>query len=227
MKYALSSLLASLVVSLPALASAQDIDAKGNMIFSAERMMGITASRVDWEAEGVEVDNDWTTFSFGWREAPSPFDIPRIAFDYLVIDHLSIGGALGFYSIDPDDGGDASGFLLAPRVGYLHAFGRVVGIWPRGGFTYHSGEVDVGPGSQDQHGFALTLECPFTFSPAEHFAFQVGPTFDIDFTGEREGLGPGNTDVDQNYRSFGLNGACWATSSSPAPTARRSSTPVQ
>ena len=84
-------------------------------------------------------------------------------------------------------------------MGYVHAFGRVVGIWPRGGFTYHSGEV----GGRDENGFALTLECPFTFSPVEHFAFHIGPTFDVDLFGEAEG-GGGN-DIDQHYRAFGLN----------------------
>lgn len=201
MKHALSALVLSLVVSAPALASAQSLERKGNAIFSAERMMGITATHVSWEEGAFDAENDYTSFSFGWREAPSVFDIPRVAFDYTIIDHLSIGGSIGFYSIDPDEGGgDLSGFVLSPRVGYILEFGRVVGMWPRGGFTYHSGERP-----NDNHGFALTLECPFTFSPAEHFAFHVGPTFDVDMFGEAENIGPGNVDVDQNYRTFGLN----------------------
>ncbi len=199
MKHVLSALVLSLVVSAPALASAQSLERKGNAIFSAERMMGITATHVSWEEGPFDDEADWTSFSFGWRGSPSPFDIPRIAFDYTVIEHLSIGGALGYYSIDPDGGADTTGFLLNPRVGYIVEFGRVVGIWPRGGLTYHSG------GNPDNHGLALTLECPFTFSPTQHFAFQVGPTFDIDMTGEAENRGPGDIDVDQNIRAFGLN----------------------
>jgi hypothetical protein len=162
-------------------------------------MMGITANHFSFEEGPIEGDADWTTFSFGWRDARSPFDVPRLSFDYLVIDHLSVGGSLGYFSINGDgDDDDSSGFLLNPRVGYAYAFGRVVGIWPRGGFTYHSGEV----GPADESGFALSLECPFTFSPTSHFAFHVGPTFDIDMFGERD---TGPADVDWKYRTFGLN----------------------
>jgi hypothetical protein len=71
-------------------------------------------------------------------------------------------------------------------------------MWPRGGFTFHS--ADLGPA--DESGFALSLECPFTFSPTSHFAFHVGPTFDIDMFGERD---TGPADVDWKYRAFGLN----------------------
>jgi hypothetical protein len=200
MKHALSALVLSLVVSAPALASAQSLERKGNAIFSAERMMGFTATHVHFEDGPFDAENDWTSFSFGWRQSPSVFDIPRVAFDYTVIDHLSIGGSFGYYSIDADDGADLSGFVLSPRVGYIVQFGRVVGIWPRGGFTYHNGEAPY-----DNNGLALTLECPFTFAPTEHFAFHVGPTFDIDMFGKAENFGPGNSDVDQSYRTIGLN----------------------
>jgi hypothetical protein len=197
MKHALSALVLSLVVSVPALASAQSLENKGNMIFSVDRLMGFTATHVHQEEGPFDRDVDATSFSFLWRQHPSIFDVPRLAFDYTVIDHLSIGGSLGFYNVDFDGGGDYSGFILSPRVGYIYEFGRVVGIWPRGGFTYHSGEVP-----NDEKGLALTLECPFTFAPTEHFAFHVGPTFDIDMFGSAD-LGP--QDVDQTYRVFGIN----------------------
>lgn len=199
MKHALSALVLSLVVSAPALVHAQSLERKGNMIFSADRLMGFTATHRHREPDGPgpDEDVDYTSFGLLWRAAPSVFDVPRVSFDYTVIDHLSVGGSLGFYSVDPDGGSDLSGFLFSPRVGYVYEFGRVVGIWPRGGFTYHSGDFLA-----EENGFALTLECPFTFSPTEHFAFHVGPTFDIDMFGEAD-LGP--VDVDQNYRVFGLN----------------------
>jgi hypothetical protein len=79
----------------------------------------------------------------------------------------------------------------------------VVGIWPRGGFTYHSFSVD---GAVDDKGFALNLECPFTFSPTSHFAIHVGPTFDIDMFGDRTlHAGPLDTKGDLTWRAFGLN----------------------
>jgi hypothetical protein len=202
MKQAFSAVVVALAVLVPALASAQELGRQGDAVFSADRLMGVTGTHLEEEFGLVERDNDWTTISFGWRSSPdaSPFDVPRLSFDYLVIDHLSIGGSLGYLSVEADEGGDYSAFLFNPRVGYAYAFGRVVGIWPRAGLTYHTLDVDDGI---EQSGLALTLECPFTFSPARHFAFHVGPTFDVDMFGERD---PNPVDEgDHKYRTFGLN----------------------
>ena len=203
MKQALSAVVLSLGLLLPALAHAQELGSKGDAVFSADRLMGVSGTHVRREiGPGPNVyDNDWTSISFGWRGNPdlSPFDVPRFSFDYVIFEHFSIGGSLGYVSLAPDDGNDVSAFLVAARVGYAYAFGRVVGIWPRGGFTYHTFNVDD---NYDDNGFALTLECPFTFSPATHFAFHVGPTFDIDMFGERD---TPVADGDVRFRTFGLN----------------------
>jgi hypothetical protein len=202
MKHTFSVSILSLGLLAPALASAQELGSKGDAVFSADRLMGITGTHVAGEIGPVDYENDWTAISFGWRATPetSPYDVPRLSFDYLPIEHLSIGGSLGYASVDPDDGNDYSALLLAARVGYLYSFGRVVGIWPRGGFTYHSLSIDD---DLDESGFGLTLECPFTFSPATHFAFTVGPTFDVDLFGERD---PSPIDEgDRKFRSVGVN----------------------
>lgn len=198
MKQLVSALGLSIGLLTPALVSAQEFDQKGNAIFSVDRLMGVTGTKRD--EEFVPATRDYTSISFGWRgNLQAPFDIPRLSFDYLPIDHLSIGGSLGYVSVD-SDGGDYEAFLIAPRVGYAYSFGRVVGIWPRGGFTYHT----QSPGNVTEKGFALSLECPFTFSPASHFAFHVGPTFDIDMFGSVKPPAPIDKH-DLTYRSFGVN----------------------
>ena len=202
MKHALSALVLSFALLAPALAAAQELGAKGDVVFSVDRLMGITGTHVAGEAVGLKYETDWTSLSFGWRASPdlSPFDVPRFAFDYLVADHFSIGGSFGYASLDVDHGNDFSTFIIAPRVGYLYSFGRVVGIWPRGGFTYHATNID---NQFDEKGFALSVECPFTFSPASHFAVHVGPTFDVDMFGSRD---PSPIDKgDRTYRTMGLN----------------------
>lgn len=202
MKHTLSLAVVSIGLLVPALGSAQEIGNKGDAVFSADRLLGITGTHIAGEAGPADYENDWTSISFGWRGSPddSPYDVPRISFDYLVIDHLSIGGSLGYFQGDPDRGNKRSAFLLAGRVGYLYSFGRVVGIWPRGGFTYHSLDIDD---TYEDSGFGLDLECPFTFSPATHFAFTVGPTFDVDLFGERD---PSPIDEgDRKYRAVGVN----------------------
>ena len=202
MKHALSALIVSFGLSASTLASAQEFGSKGDAVFSIDRVMGITGTHDAGDIGPAEYHDDFTSISFGWRAAPdgSPFDVARLAFDYLIADHFSIGGALGYASVDADQQNDYSTFIVAPRVGYAYAFGRVVGIWPRGGFTYHTRSEDNGI---DEKGFALTLECPFTFSPATHFAFHIGPTFDIDMFGSRD---PFPIDKeDHSFRTFGVN----------------------
>lgn len=199
MKPALTALVLGLALFAPAFARAQELGAKGEGVLSAERLMGFSGHHVSGEQGGNPYDDDWTSIGIGWHASPdfSPFDMPRLAFDYMVVNHLSIGGAFGYLSLD-GDANDVSSFIIAPRVGYAYAFGRVVGIWPRGGFSYHATSI----GSVDDRGFALTLECPFTFSPAGHFALHVGPTFDIDIFGDRD---PSPPNGDRKYRTIGLN----------------------
>lgn len=198
MKHVVTALALTFGLSLPALASAQELGQKGDAVFSVDRLMGVSGTKRDQEL--LPVTQDYTSISFGWRgQANAPFDVPRLSFDYLPIDHLSIGGSLGYVSVDGENAGDYEAFLFAPRVGYAYAFGRVVGIWPRGGLTYHT----QSPGDVTEKGFALSLECPFTFSPASHFAFHVGPTFDLDMFGSIQAANFEKRDL--TYRAFGLN----------------------
>ena len=83
----------SVAVLAPALASAQEIGNKGDAVFSADRLMGITGTHLATDLPPPADEEDWTSISFGWRGSPdsSPYDVPRLSFDYLVIDHLSIG----------------------------------------------------------------------------------------------------------------------------------------
>lgn len=201
MKRTLTASILGACLCWTALGSAQELGHKGQGVLSADRLMGLSWTRVSGELGPAHYENDYSSFSFGWRTSPddSPFDVPRLAFDYLLIDHLSLGGAVGYVS-HSGDGNDVSHFLLSPRIGYAYAFGRVVGIWPRGGFTYHSTSID---GGYDEKGFAFTAECPLTFSPATHFALHVGPTFDVDLFGDRD---PSPVvEGDRTYRNFGIN----------------------
>lgn len=203
MKFALSSLVASCALLLPVLAHAQELGSKGDLIFSADRLVGITANKIDYDNEPFwGVDNDWTSFGFLWKQqsGPNTLDLPRLGIDYVALEHLTFGGSLAYASVDPDRGGTVSAFLFEPRVGYLYSFNKTIGIWPRGGVTYHSFVVD---GGQTYKAFAFTAECPVTLSPTQHFAFHVGPTFDIDLFGSVKN--PDGRSADATMRSLGLN----------------------
>jgi hypothetical protein len=195
-------------------ASAQVFGNQGDAAFGAERLMGIHSDHAFQDPEvngGPGQDYDVTTLGFGWfaHGIGSPFDIPRLSFDYFIAEHWSLGGALGYQStsITTNNGRNAgstpqgSDFIFAPRVGYAHMFGRVVGIWPRAGLTYHDESFD-GAADRDVNGFALSAECQFVFVPTMHFAFLLGPSLDLDFTGRTRR--DDGVNVDHGYRSLGL-----------------------
>jgi hypothetical protein len=187
-------------------AGAQLLGGKGDAIFSGERLFGVRGEH--WvehrpAPQGTLTATD-TIIAFGFATVHVPYNIPRLAFDYMVIDKLSVGGSLGFSlsNVETNDNGQAvplTAFLLAPRVGYLHMFGRVAGIWPRGGFVYHSASADLQYKESD---FALNLECMFPIVMAGHFGTEIGVTFDQSLTGKRD---PENgVAYDISYRSIAL-----------------------
>jgi hypothetical protein len=210
-KKSLSLALVIATLSIAPSALGQEFGKQGDAVFAAERLFGFHSMHATLENDpGDDAEFDGTSFSLGWRGTwgtTSPYDVPRFAFDYLVIDSLSIGGSLGFASVSSDsDAGifasdnDATSVLFAPRVGYVYMFNDVIGIWPRGGFTYHSLNVDD---TYDANGFGLNLECMFPIAPTPHFGFLVGPTLDIDITGSLDPEGPAD-DVDLTYTTFGI-----------------------
>lgn len=188
---------AGVFMSAPVMA--QQFGSKGTAAFSADRLFGLSLHHESQEVgRGVSVSADTTDFGIVWRPAQDPYEVPRLSFDYFVIDGLNIGGSIAFASV----GGDRSesDFLFAPRVGYIWMFSDVVGFWLRGGLTYHNRDI---PGPPSEWGLALTAEGMFMISPVDHFGFVVGPTFDITMVGKYHG-GPGSPSLDRNYRNFGI-----------------------
>ncbi len=194
-----SALAALVVTSAVGLASAEEggFGAEGNIMFSAERLFGFSSDKINPEAPF----DDYTVkgFGFGWTGGrTTPFNSPRLAFDYFINDNLSVGGALGYADLDNINGNDndSSGFILAPRVGYMIGISEVFGFWPRGGFTYYSFS------DPDFDQFALTLEALFSIAPRPGFGFITGLVLDLGFSGSQDG--PGNTSVDYTDRNIAL-----------------------
>jgi hypothetical protein len=194
------------LLAFPRPASAQLLGSKGDAIFSAERLFGVRGETFSGEppapAEPFEVKE--TTIGFGFAENLTPHNIPRVGFDYMIIDKLSLGGALGFSTTDTSvEGagqfGSPKRFLFAPRVGFLHMFGRVAGIWPRAGLSYHSQSVE---NSYSESGFSLNLECNFPIAMVEHFGVLIGLAFDRSLSANRD---PEEfVDYGITYQSIGL-----------------------
>lgn len=213
MKALLTASLGALsLLAIATTAEAQALGQKGDAVFGAERLFGIRSEHVTVDVPDLgEASRESTTISFGVARSGVPANIPRLAFDYLVIDHLSLGGAFGFSTSSTDvDTTVLAGyigledntktFVLAPRIGWLHMFGAVAGIWPRAGFSYESTSIRNGPDITD---LTLNAECNFPIVLAPHFGILLGLTFDKTVTGEIDPPQEG-PDIDLSYSSLAL-----------------------
>ncbi len=162
-------------------------------MISAERLFGIYSVSRDYD--DANDDNDPDDFSVGLLMQGghlSPVTVPRVAIDVFIIEHLSLGGSLGLYSNDINNG---SGALFAPRVGYAFDFNQKFAFWPKAGFTYYS------LNNPDHRHFSLSLEGAFVFMPNPAVGFTATPFFDLGMTGRDE---DGPDDIDYVDRVGGV-----------------------
>jgi hypothetical protein len=200
----LAALLGAFTLSFPAVVHA-DPGAKGTLAIGVERVFGLVSTQTDLDG----ADFSTTRFSLLWAgpQVVSPYSRPRVGVDYFIIDQLSIGGGLGFYTWSQEDADDndvdGSGFLFSPRVGYMIGINNRLSFWPRGGFTFTSDTVDAAAETQDTAS-ALSVEAPLLISIAPGLAINVGLTLDLGLGGEREVEGVGNVSVDEEHNEFGI-----------------------
>jgi hypothetical protein len=225
MKRSLQCALGTVAVLVSSSASPQTFGEKGQLAISAERLFGFVHDSSTVTQNGQDSTTKTDSFSLlSSTLAPVgsegngglAYSQPRVAGDYFVIDHLSVGAALGYShssvslpataNVDISTGSDS--WTFAPRAGYALRFNDMIGIWPRAGFTYRTFSV----GSNGGHIFALTLEAPFTFSLIPHVVFSAGPTLDIGLSGSADST-QGNRTIsfDFNSTEIGLQTGLIAT----------------
>lgn len=191
------------------IARGQELGTSGDAVFGAERLFGIRGERADFDREAPLMDTELesTTISFGAANSVLAHNVPRLSFDYLVTDKVSLGGALAYSSSEIDVSGpggplrlssETTSFLFGGRVGYLHMLGRVLGIWPRAGLIYHSTSVED---TYDVADLGLNLEFMIPIVVTPHFGFLPGLTFDQSLMGKVNPPGDDNN-FDHTYRSI-------------------------
>ncbi len=214
----------ALALLLSSSAFAQSFGEKGQLAISAERLFGYVhnSSTTTFNGQDSTTKTDsFTLLSSTLAPAASgagglAYSQPRVAGDYFIIDHLSLGAALGYSHVsfsrpatantDIETSGDS--WTFAPRVGYSFLFNDNIGIWPRGGFTYRS----FGSGNDGGHVFALTIEAPFTFAFIPHVVFTAGPTLDLGLGGSLDtSAGNVTTSIDFSSTEIGLQTGLIAT----------------
>lgn len=183
---------AALFTSLPS--HAQSFYNAGKISVALERAFGIHYAHNELDPPGpVNDSRSATAIGFGWYGAVSPFHWTRAAVDGFIIDRLSLGGSLAFFTQSGDADGD--GVLFSPRVGYAVPLSSVFTFWPRGGFTFMTqNNAYVGDGSI----FALSLEAMFVANPKPNWGILFGPTIDFGF------IGDAGNDTDWDHFSLGF-----------------------
>jgi hypothetical protein len=167
----------------------------GTFALGAERITGV------FHADEKDPGNSQghTAFALFGNSADSPlagaWQLPRVGFDVFVVNGLSLGGSFVVLTRSTEGGGDATDIIFAPRVGYAYMFGRVVGIWPRGGLSYWH---ESGSGNFEAHSFAFDVDVPLIFACTHSFAITLGPLLDVGFSGKRQ-------DADTSFVQFGLS----------------------
>jgi len=161
-------LVAALGVATPAEAAGNAVR-KGTMRLSAERLVGIGA-RVNDPASFYM--NVLTALNTGQE-----IQYPRVAFDYFIIDGLSIGGSTGF---GYHSASETVSFAVLPRIGYAFDLSKTIEFWPRGGIGLQY--VDYGP--TDNSTAVMTIEGMFLWEMVPHALLEFGPFIDASFAND-------------------------------------------
>ena len=219
-----TTLLVSTAVGVVALlaartASAQEVNGlgeKSQLIVTVDRLMPLfsysSQSITDTQGGGaVKSSDSGTSAAFLFGREPSlgiVHTIPRVAIDFTVVKHLTLGGSIAVAfdlgGTHEDDFGnnttrkyDTSKTTiigLAPRVGYVFPIASTFAFWPRAGFafyslstktsTFNNNNIETTSTSKDSI-LSLDLDPQFAWAPVQHFFFHFGPLVNIPLSGSR------------------------------------------
>lgn len=171
----------------------------GDWSIAIERVFGIDRVKDEIEtAPGQQTTTESTSVSLGSESGAGfrGYSAARLAIDYLVASGLTLGGALGYQSVNigDDDDDDADWWLLMGRIGYLASIGDGVGIWPRGGLTHTSFDAR----GASVTATAISVEAPLIiYALGRRVGFEIMPHADI-------GIAGGTGNLDRTLTEFGL-----------------------
>lgn len=209
----------ALHAATPGVAAAEDANGLGEkhqLILSVDRLIPVlsySSQTVTTTANNISLKttDSGTSAAILFGREPSlgiVHTIPRIAFDYAVIQHLTLGGALAFafdlggsHSEDlpngvtaKNDAGKTSIIGFAPRVGYVIPLGSLFAFWPRAGFAFYSVSTSIpstGPNNtpvtttNSDTIYSLDLDPQFAWVPVRNFFVHFGPLINIPIGGSR------------------------------------------
>jgi hypothetical protein len=210
--------------------TADNIGQEMQIVFGAERLMGVFATTITAEPEvGGDTTVRNTQISlFGHAPGsasagalslgPSASTIPRLALDFFVTEGFSVGGSFIYMRFSGEVETDAATndqptqteIVFHPRLGYSFIIDETFAIWPRAGITWSRGaiEFDTAGGGTTENSlssFQLSADVPVVISPMEHFAILIGPYLDLGLSATATtDDGTNSQDTDGKVTSYGL-----------------------
>jgi hypothetical protein len=110
----------------------------------------------------------------------------RPAFDYFLVDSVSLGGFVGV-EYTSGAGSTTSIISIGPRVGYNLPLSERLSVWPKVGFSLANTTSDPEVGDEESNtGTQLNLFAPLMFHPVQHFFLGLGPALDVDLSGDQK-----------------------------------------
>jgi hypothetical protein len=154
--------------------------------------------------------------------------LPRVAFDFTVIRHLTLGGAFAFAfglgsthentfannTTQSSDGPKTTIVGFAPRVGYVLPIGHSLAFWPRAGFAFYSvstktpvvNGANVSSRTLTETALSIDLDPQLVWTPVQHFFINFGPLVNLPLSGSRtsENATGGSTKTDLSIVHLGI-----------------------
>lgn len=185
-----------------------------------------TSSTAERERAGADVS------FMGSGQSTNPFAIPRLGFDGMFANGLTLGGSISYIVASSEHQAfttfngtstvtvkdpTVSTFVLAPRLGVMIQASRILGVWLRGGISRtsissesHSVDPDTGEQLSTSKTSTLTLvnlalDPQLVFTPVPHVGLTLGGALDIGVGGSYEDDDDGQ-ERDFKHSSYGVTG---------------------
>lgn len=180
-----------------------------HFMLGVERVTNVQSWSLNGSAQGSEAERTGTDVSFlASGNSGNVFGIPRVAFDGMFSNGLTLGGSLSYLvtsgkteskingtSRGSVDSPTVSIFVLAPRIGVVIPASETVGVWLRGGISRIVSSTESGSTSTPNTGTAsngvettttlvdFTLDPQLLICPVPHVGLTLGAVFDIGVSG--------------------------------------------
>jgi hypothetical protein len=237
---ALAGMAALLTTTAASAEDANGFGEKSQLIVSVDRLMpafSYTSQTLTTTQGGatLKATESGTSAAIFFGREPSlgvVHTLPRVAFDFTIVRHLTLGGAVavafglggtreedfGNNNTRRSDAAKTSIIGLAPRVGYVIPLANTFAFWPRAGFAFYSvstksnavgqGNIEVTTTNSDSL-LSLDLDPQFVWTPIQHFFFHFGPIVNVPLSGSRSievanGATSNTTKNDLSVFHFGL-----------------------